>query len=289
MHRILAAVLAVSLLLVLPLGAWAAEDAPTLALELGAGALGAADFSDRDGGCSVVRAKATAAYGVAALSYDLRSFDWDDAADLPLGDGVSDPWDELHSVELSAGGDEPLEGEWGWYWLAGAGAAWEEEMDDSAFVALGLGLTRSLGPDWALRLGALATAHRIRWNLLPMGAVLWRPGAEQGASAVLGAPESSLAWRFDAEWAVRLALGWEGGVWRLADDSPVERRGYVSMTGFKAGLYGEWTSEQGLFLRFGPELAFSRRVEIYDEDGERENAYGLDSALGGSLDLGWRF
>ncbi|WP_461209970.1 hypothetical protein [Desulfocurvus sp. DL9XJH121] len=280
-------VLALGLMSAAP--ALAADAGPAVRLEARAGVAAPADFDDRDGGVSVARAGVSAFVDRFRLDYDLRTYHWDDGGELPLGGGSDEPWDSLHSLALSAQGGGHLGGAWGWFWTARGGAAWEEEMDDAFSAAAGGGVSYALGRDLSLRAGGVLALGPLGWKALPLASLAWREGAEQGFSAGLGLPGSHVTYRFDSAWALRLSGTMEDGVWRLADDSAVERKGYLRESGIRAGLYALWSPLENLDLRFGPEWTFARSMSVYNDDGEKRSSYGLGSALGASATLGYRF
>lgn len=269
---------------------------PAVAAEpLGAGVsasatvVGGADFDDRDGGYSVAQGKASASYGIVRLTYALRSYDWDDAAGLPFGNGVDDPWDELHSLELTGSDSGFFDESWGWFWLAGVSSGFEEEMDGSFGASAGGGLIRVLDADWAVRFGLMGFAHPIGAKVLPSVSLDWRARADEGFSASIGVPETYLALRFDPRWAARLSAGLETGLWRLADDSTVDPEGYASEMALRIGLYGLWSPVESLDVKFGPEVRFMRSVTLYNDEGDKRSTYDLDSAAGFAAGVSWRF
>ncbi len=250
---------------------------------------GGADVGDGDGQVAVRTAGVSLGCPVATLSYALTSYDWDDVARLPFGNGSDDPWDELHLLHLAADGHGMLDAHWGWFAGGAVGAGWEEELDGSGFLALSGGALYVVDEDLSLRLGLAARLHRVGLRLLPAVGLDWRTADAPGFSASVGAPESWLRWRFDPAWAMRLGAFIDGGIWRLKDGSPVADGGYVDNFGIVAALVADWSPLPGLTLSFGPDYHFARSLTVYDDDGDRRDDYDVDPAPGGSAALRWTF
>ncbi|BBD08115.1 uncharacterized protein DFE_1389 [Desulfovibrio ferrophilus] len=248
-----------------------------------------ADYDDREGGFSVLQADVSMTYDILRLSYGVRSYDWNDRTGLPFGNGVDDPWDQLHEIELSAHDRGRINSEWGWFYVAGVSAAYEEEMDDSLGMFVGGGASYALSDAWAVQMGVGVAGHKIRWAVVPILGVMWNQGVEQGFSARIGFPEAELVYRFDPQWAVHLAGRVEYDLWRLADDSTVRSKGYLEESGIRVGLYGDWTPTKELFVRFGPEFIFARETTFYNSDGDEQNSYNSGATVGGSFSIGYHF
>lgn len=278
-------------MLALATNALCADNSSDVGVEVGAYAstVANADFEDRDAGYAATEAEVSLAYKIVEFSYGMRSFDWDDAAKLPFGNGADDPWDELHTLALSASDAGFFSERWGWFWRAGVESAYEDEMDDSFGATAGGGGMYVINEDWNVSFGLMGFAHPVGAKVLPTVAADWRRGAERGFSASIGLPRTHVGYRFDAQWAARLALGMDGNTWRLANDSTVDSKGYVNESALRAGLYMLWTPVVNLDVEIGPELVFGRSVQLYNGDGESRSSYAPENAFGASARAAWRF
>jgi hypothetical protein len=250
--------------------------------------VGQSELENDRGKVSVAQTGLAATWRWLTLAYSLRSYDFEDVARLPFGNG-REPFDQLHRVVLSADHGGQIEGRWSWFGGATLASAFEEEMEDSYSGMVRGGVGYALDGDLDLRLGAAVSAHPIGVRALPLVSLAWNRKAEQGWSALLGAPQTEARYRWNAAWATRAALGLEGGTWRLADDSPVRREGYFSEQGLKAGLYQDVNLTEAAFLSLGLTWSFARSMEVYNADGDKSGDWDLDPALGGSISFGLRF
>jgi len=270
-------------------GGGAQGQGPDWGVDLLAGAVAGADVDDGGGSVAVSGAGATASWRWLSLSYGVATYHWDDVSRLPFGNGADDPWDSLHSLGLDLRHQDMVDESWGYFVGGGLSAGWEEEMDDSGTIHIHAGVLRTLGPGLTLSLGAGAWAHKTGLRALPLLALDYGSEDDLGFSATLGAPQTWLRYRFDPAWLVRLGARMDGGTYRLADDSVVARKGYVSHSGVAAALMADWTPSPGLTLSVGPEWHFARSLDIYDEDGDKKDSYGVDAAPGLAARLSWAF
>ena len=113
--------------------------------------LSEADVEDGPGAFSVSGGGGSFIFGYKSnefrLSYGLESYDWSDRASLPFGDGVSDPWSELHTVGISGRHFGRINDKWNYF--AGGGLDWmyEDDMGEPgvrAYAGAGYALTPRL-------------------------------------------------------------------------------------------------------------------------------------------------
>lgn len=291
MRKIQAIVLASALCAACAGPAWAADAASPdrdWTVRATGSLVGQAEVENDRGKVAVAQTGLAATWRWLTLDYALRSYDFEDTARLPFGNG-REPFDQLHQVSLSAEQAGALGGRWSWFGGATLASAFEQEMEDSYSGMVRGGVGYALDGDLDLRLGVAASAHPIGVRALPVAALAWNRKAEQGWSALLGAPETEVRYRWNAAHATRAALGLEGGTWRLADDSPVRREGYFSESGLTAGLYQDVNLSEAVFATLGLTWSFARSMEVYNQDGDKSGDWDLAPALGGGLKIGVRF
>lgn len=246
-----------------------------------------ADVEDDRGEVAVTRFLAGASYGPASLRYVRDVYQWSDASNLPLGDGSDDPWDSLQLLTLGISSHEFITPEWGWFGNLNLLAGYEDEFG-------GLGAAAGGGAIWnasktvQVRVGAMASVSPVGLVLLPVLGVDINRQAEKGWSAALGMPVTEVRYRWSPRWATRVGASYDTSTYRLADDSTVEPEGYVSSSAIVTGLYQDY-SAGALTCTLGLEYRTLRSLDVYNEDGEHRNAYGLGAAPGIVARLGWAF
>ena len=248
-----------------------------------------AGFENDKGEVSVVGAESSASYKYFTLKYALQSFSWGDKDHLPFGNGRDDPWDELHAVGLDANYLGTVNKNWGYLVGAGIASMFEEETDGSMGGNVRGGLRYTFSKNWRVSLGAVLSHHKIKTQVRPLAGMDWNRGAETGLSVSIGVPRTEVRYRHSARLAVRTALSMDSGMYRLANDSMVQEKGYVETNGFVAGLYLDAEPFENFTLTLGPQYLFGRGFTIYDKHGDKKNAYDVDGALGGVLRLEYKF
>lgn len=270
------------------------SDQPAGAVRVLAGHTFGADLEDDRGDVAVTRLMTDASYRFLSLRYAQDIYHWGDSADLPLGNGSDDPWDALHFLSLKAEGHDFFDRQWGWFANAALTSAFEKEMEDSVGASAGAGAIYNFSETVQAKAGVMAGVHPMGYSLLPVLGVDVNRMAETGWSAALGLPVTEVRYRwagYTAEkggWATRLGAAYDSGTYRLADDSDVERKGYLRTTSVVAGLYQDWR-DGALSLSVGLEYRFLRSLDVYNDDGEHRNGYSVDAAPGIMANARWAF
>lgn len=264
------------------------------AVGLSGGYIAPADVKNGEGEVSVYTERALLRYGKFALSYTAAQYDWNDVDPLPFGNGEDDPWDNLHSLALSFRHDARSGENWGWFASATLTSDFEEEMDESFGGSVASGIVYRPTKMWSLVAGAALRVSPLGVAVVPaLGAQYGGqngPNASgTGITARIAFPSSEVKYTFSERFALRVGAAYEGGTYRLADDSPVEKKGYASLRGVSIGLYADWTPVENLSLSAGPEYRFARQYTFYDDDGDKDDSYDVDNALGGALRVNWAF
>lgn len=248
-----------------------------------------AGFENNKGKVSVAGAESSASYKYFTLKSALQSFSWSGKDHLPFGNGRDNPWDELYEVSLDANYFGVMNKDWGYIVGAGIASMFEKETDGSMGGNVRGGLRYALSKNWRVSLGAVFSHHKIKARALPLAGIDWNREAKTGLSASIGVPRTEIRYRHTARLATRLTLGMDSGTYRLANDSTVQKKGYVKTNGFVAGLYLDAEPFENFTITLGPRYLFGRGFTIYDKHGDKKNAYDVDEALGGVLRLEYAF
>jgi len=85
------------------------------------------------------------------------------------------------------------------------------------------------------------------------------------------------------------SLGYSRSIYRLADESKVQREGYLENEWLLVGTGLEYSPVQNFKINLGVRYYFNRQMTIYDKDGNNEREYDVDNAWGGALSLKFDF
>lgn len=247
-----------------------------------------ADYSD-GGAASVLTAGTSTGWEGLEIGYEVKSFAWDKVEKLPFGNKVDNPWDTLHDLSVGYHDSYMFNDTWGILGGGQLGMAFEKEVDSSLYGMAYAGIIYALNREWSFSLGGGVEVNHVEVSFLPLAGINFRQAEQEGFSFSLGVPETEVRYRFNEMLAVKAAADYEGGLYRLADDSTVSKEGYASMEGAKAGLYVDFSPLENVSLVAGPEVSFMRSTTIYDNDGDKIDDHDQDAGFGGMARLEIRF
>lgn len=250
-----------------------------------------ADIEDSGTEIGVTKVDFSASYLCFTFDYGLSSYRWNDVnTKLPFGNGTDDPWDDLHNLSLGLRFAKSINDSWSYFALASLSSAFEEEMDDSFGCSFAGGIMYKSSPEWELRLGALLSYDEVdEFEVFPVGAILWNQEAQTGWSAVLGLPQTYLRYKFTPGISSKLAFSFAQDLYRLADESTVEAKGYFKDEALVLGLHLDMAVSEDSLLSIGGEYIFAREFSIYDEDGSDKSSHDIDEAFGGMAKFSYTF
>ncbi len=229
-------------------------------------------------------------YGWLMADYVYRQYEWDDVALLPFGDGVSDPWEQLHKASAGISHDDMWSERFGYFFAAGVSAAFEEEMDDSLGFQSWAGLIYRL-PSWntIVRVGALYNWNEVTSSVLPILGIAWRNPGAVGFSAMIGIPLTSVTYRFSEQLAVQAGAAFDSETFRLADDSPVSAGGYLETENIGGEIALLFNLNSKTRMRLGTGGFLDRSLTFYDSDGNNGEEYDVDPGAFARVSLSFAF
>ncbi len=248
-----------------------------------------ADVEGGPGRVSVLKSGASVYFSHFAVFYENRSFFWEKADALPFGNGLEDPWQHLHVIGLRARYDRSISGPWRFFLGARFFSSFEEQLDQSWGGAVDGGLEYVFSTSFKMGVGAAFFGDYTRTDVFPLVRLVWLPDPQKGLGIFLGIPETSVRYRFSSAWAAKIGIHFDHRTYRLADDNPVQAEGYVEMEEFIPGVYLEFNPVPNFSVSVGAEYALGREWTLYNDDGNEEDKFDLDNAVGGILKLSYRF
>jgi len=225
-----------------------------------------------------------------SLAVERQYFAWRHADAFPEETGGRTPWEFLNRIQLGFAHQHVHSERWMSEIMVGGATGFEDEVSDSfSGYAGGYGLYR-IHPRLRLLLGLFYSRHRkveTDTDFVPLLGLIWSSGAPCGFSAQLGFPETQACWSFNGKTRLVLELSaLEGGVTRLANDSPVRERGYVEFVSAAVALRLETRLGENLDVAVGVGHSVQRELKIYDADGN--NRRSVDIERGPSIELAIR-
>lgn len=251
---------------------------------------GLADADVGTGQVSATSVRAQVSYKGFSFSYQRSDYIWDNVVGLPFGNGKDEPWEALQIASLGYRHNGKINQDWSWFGNLRVYSAFESEMDGSLGVGVMGGVRYRINRQWGLTMGTIGRYHPVESLVLPIVGLSWNETTQQGFSAEIGFPRSSLSYRFNPGLALHLKmLGFNQSTYRLADDSHVQPSGYMKVDDLITGLQLEYSPIKQLRLEASVIYAFNRTFTAYNKDGDNETEYDVDNALGGILRVVYRF
>ena len=227
----------------------------------------------------------------AEFGYTASNYFWGDVGALPFGNGQDDPWNTLHRLRLSFEHSKQLSRDWGYLVSATGTAGFEKEMDGSFGGAFRAGGSYRIIDELRLLFGAAVFVNEINTRVFPVVVFNYHDIDEQGQGfyGTVGFPFANVGYSFSRDLKLSASIGQDSKTYRLADDSDVQEKGYITNEGIVTKLTLDWSPVKNLTVSVGPDFSFNRNLKIYNEHGDKQDNYSVDPAFGGTAAISYKF
>jgi|GEM_PF-2459751 len=232
-------------------------------------------------------------YGSWQFGVAQQRFDWRNTDDFIEDTDGRDPWESFTRLHLGFSHSSEFTERWSGEVMTGITGEFEEEIDHSfsAYLA-GYGVYQ-MNESLFLMVGAFYSQHQeiqTAFDFIPILGLAWNPEATEGLSIQLGVPVTRASWHFNENTRLMLELNsLEGGVARLADDSPVRPGGYAERVSNSVYLRFETQIGNGLELSAGIGHSVEREIKLYDSDGGNSRSEDIEQGMGIEISLSKSF
>ncbi len=260
------------------------ENTPGISMQITFGGIARSDVADKDAayslGCSALELSTGSIKG----AFKLLRFSWDRPGEYVIDTNGRDPWGNLYEVSIGSNHGGMITERMSYALMLGATSAYEREIRDSfSFYGGGYGMF-TINPKWTIAAGALYVKHqKVETDLevIPVASISWNVGTDSGPSFTIGLPKTELTWRFCKTTSLTIdTSGFEGGIYRLADNSPVREKGYVEFSGTTCSLRFNTLIADRIGLNAGISQALSRKHKLFDHEGKNEIEYDVGKKPG---------
>jgi hypothetical protein len=225
------------------------------------------------------------------FQYRHTNVHWRDTAGSRFSHGEKG-WGSLDFARVGARMDGRFETEnLGWFADLAVAAGWEEQLRQ-AFGLIGSGgLSYQFSPELSGRIGVWGMANPGLTRFLPIASLDWNTPEDFGPSLSLGFPETMFRYRVEESLTLRAGATADLGeqTYRLADDSHVYRKGYMTTTGVTAGVYLDVAPVAGLTATAGLVYDMKREYEIRSNSGKHVRTIAVENTPSVQFSLGFRF
>lgn len=262
-------------------------------IEVAVGGIAKSTVGGRDSAYSLAAGKFALGLGPVGGEFKALHFVWDRPDDFVVDTKGRDPWDTLYEVSLGYRHPGAISERLSYELMLGAASGFEKQMEESFSFSAGGYLLYKFAPKWTLAAGGLYSRHQnvnTDFDFIPIIGISWNAEATKGLSFTLGLPSSDVTWHFNEKTRVILELSsFEGGVFRLADNSPVREKGYVELLSTTCTLRLETLLWDRLQVSAGLSQPISRQMKLYDHQGKNEKKYDVEKLPGFILSMSLPF
>ena len=262
-------------------------------VEVAVGGIARSTVGDSQSAYSLAAGKFNLGIGPVNGEFKALHFAWDRPDAFVVDTSGRDPWDTLYEVSLGYRHPGEISERLSYELMLGAASGFEKQLDGSLSFSAGGYLLYQLAPKWTLAAGGLYSRHQnvnTDFDFIPIIGISWNAEATQGLSFTLGLPSSDVTWHFNEKTRVILELSsFEGGVFRLADNSPVREKGYVELLSTSCTLRLETLLWDRLQVSAGISQPISREMKLYDHQGKNEKKYDVEKLPGLILSMSLPF
>jgi hypothetical protein len=263
-----------------------AEDksTPGIFMQYTIGGIARSDVADKGAAYTLGYSAFELSAGSMKGSFKLLRFSWDRPGEYVINTNGRDPWGNLYEVSLGANRGGMITERMSYELMIGATSAFEREPDDSFSFHAGGYAMFAINPKWSIAAGALYSKHQkveTDFEIIPVASVSWNMETSSGLSFTIGLPKTEIAWHFSKITTLTIdTSGFEVGIYRLADNSPVRKKGYVEYSGTTCSLRIDTLIADRIGLTAGISQALSRKHKLFDHEGKNEIRYDVGKGPG---------
>lgn len=203
-----------------------------------------------------------------SIVYESEIYNWDDRSKIEFVDRAgATPWTALQKLGVGYDGRCALNEKSVIAYALQVSSQFENAITGSSVSLTGFtGYNYRFTPALNATIGVAAGYNPLGWIVLPAAGVQY---FYENWEFSLGFPTTHIGYKFTDTLAIRADAGFEGGVYKLADDSHVSENGYVKKYEAKASLLVDWFPCENVKLTAGPQFVFARTMKFYNKNHNR--------------------
>jgi len=248
-----------------------------------------AKVNGSEGGVSVAKNRIQLNNAIGGISYTNWSFLWNNVGDLPFGNGVDSPIEQMHSVRINASVPYFINEQWFLLASLSANTTFEKEMEDSYGAGLFAFASYKLDDDHSFQMGAFANYHPITTLALPVMSYSYRARKTDGVQVILGFPRAYVGYFVNDITLLRGGMIFSQSVIKLSDESVVERSGYIEAEDYMSNFGVTYEFTPSFTLDADLLYSLKRNFIIYNSAGEEQQSYSIDPSFGANIRLRYLF
>lgn len=241
------------------------------------------------GGYEVAKNSISVNNAFLGLKYTNRTFIWDNVAELPFGDGVSNPIEQMHTIKIDAKLPYKIDEKWFLVSSISATSSFEDDMKDSYSAGIFSFASYKFDDEHTMQMGAFANYHPITSLALPIVSYSYRARHQDGFKFVLGFPRTYVGYHLNKSTLLRLGMIFSQSVVKLSDESVVSKSGYLETKDYMSNFGVSYDLNKELKIQADVLYGLQREFTIYDSNGDSQNTYTVESSLGVNFKIVYLF
>ena len=223
------------------------------------------------------------------LSYSNSIFTWNNIADLPFGDGVSTPIEEVHTYNVSLKLPYKIDDKWFLISSISGKSSFEDNEDDSYSFGMFSFASYKFNDDHTIQMGGFASYHPVSTVALPVLSYSYRARKSNGFKFTLGFPRTYIAYHLNKSTLLRLGMIYSSSVVKLSDESVISQAGFIETKNYMGNLGISYDVNKNLKIQTDVLNGLYREFNVYDSDGDLQNSYTVEGSLGVSFKVVYLF
>lgn len=248
-----------------------------------------ATISGYDGGVEVAKNQLRINNEILGFSYTNWAFYWNNLDDLPFGDGVHNPIEQMHSFNLNVNIPYFVNNKLFILTSVSAKSTFEKESSNSYGAGIFSFASYKIDDEHAIQFGAFANYHPISTLALPVISYSYRARQSDGFKFILGFPKTYAGYHLNEETLIRFGIVFSQSVIRLSDTSPIEESGFIEAKDYMSNLGLSYELNKNFNIETDLLYGFKRDLIIYSKNANELSNYSIDSSLGLSFKLTYTF
>nr|WP_321268485.1 hypothetical protein [uncultured Sulfurimonas sp.] len=239
-----------------------------------------ANIKDSEGSVQVTKNKMQINNSLISFSYTNWRFDWDKVSELPFGDGVHHPVEEMHGFNLGFKKSYRINERLFSLSSLSFNSTFEDDPKNSLSVGLFSFASYAIDRDHTVQMGLFGSYHPVTSRLFPIISYSYRANHKEGMQVILGFPQTHIGYHVNRDTLVRLGVVFSNSLIRLSDNSSVEPEGFNEFQDYMCNLGVSYDLNSKVKLKADLLYAIKRDFTTYDKDGSKVDSYEIDPTAG---------
>lgn len=247
-----------------------------------------ANIKDSDGSVQVTKNRVQINNSIASFSYTNWRFDWDKVSELPFGDGVHHPVEEMHGLNFSLSKSYRINERWFTLSSVSLNSTFENDPKNSLSLGIFSFASYIIDSDNTVQMGLFGNYHPVSSLFFPIVSYSYRARHKDGMQVILGFPHTHIGYHLNRDTLVRFGMVFSTSLIRLSDNSAVEPEGFNQFQDYMGNFGISYELNKSIKLMGDLLYAIKRDFTIYNKDGTKLDSYEIEPSPGLMFKLIWQ-